>query len=387
MTQNVKTWRLSLLRARNWSAILALAASVIAASSGCSSDDKPKADECVDASCRPVLSGRFTPCQTQDECDTGHGFSCVDGECSYECQQHSDCVEVGHCEARTFAGERRQFCVRDAKPPVAGELHTACPQGDECSDPRLCIGAGAGDLDAYCTVDCGSDDDCGVGYYCGTVTRRPCQAACGLEASPSDPLCVPPDQLGEGKLYDCNQLGGAERKVCRQREFCASCSTDADCLAVPNQVCAKDQTGEKICTRLCDTGTRSCPWGNASECAVFDEELGLPTCAHRFGSCHGSGKTCEPCNSSADCPNGFCTSSQFTGERWCVNLTTTCQCPTGSSNGFTCNDGGCPKSPDELTLQCVDDPTSSLNRVCYAANSGTNTLPGSSSQTGCWSPP
>src|SRR5262249_51807015 len=151
-----------------------------------------------------------------------------------------------------------------------------------------------------------------------------------------------------------------ERKVCRQREFCASCETDADCLAQPNQVCAKDQTGEKICTRLCDPGTRSCPWGNAAECAVFDEDLGLPTCAHRFGKCHGDGETCQPCRTSDDCPNGACTSSQFTGERWCVNFDTTCECKNGVGNTGTCDDGGCPPSPDNLTVQClVRDPTTS----------------------------
>src|SRR6185503_2407597 len=176
---------------------------------------------------------------------------------------------------------------------------------------------------------------------------------------------------------------GVERSVCRQREFCSPCDTDADCLAVPNQICARDGSGEKICTRLCDPGTRSCPWGNASECGNFDKDVGAPTCAHRFGSCHGTGQTCQPCRGNADCPGGGCTSSSFTGERWCINFDTQCSCKKVDATG-TCNDGGCPDSPGGLPIQCVGTEDSSLFNICYAANSGTQSLLGSSSQTGCW---
>jgi hypothetical protein len=149
-------------------------------------------------------------------------------------------------------------------------------------------------------------------------------------------------------------------------------------LGTPNQVCAKDESGEKICTRLCDTGVRSCPWGNAARCSVFDEELGVPTCSHRFGSCHGTGETCEPCRSDGDCPGGVCTGSQFTGERWCINLSTRCECAKADASG-TCSDGGCPDSPGGLPVLCIAE-----EQVCYAANAATDTPLGSSPQTGCW---
>jgi hypothetical protein len=383
VTHSVKTRPHFLLAARGSSLLAALALSVIALAGGCSDSKKP-----ADGSSGSSTSGRFDDCTSDDQCDQAHGFSCVMGMCSYECTQHSDCVAVGHCEAITLAGERRQFCVRDKAPPEPGKLYTACPNGTECADKLLCVGAGPGDLDAYCTVDCSSDDDCGVGYYCGTLTRLACEKTCDADAAPAGTQCVSSDQIGKGKPFYCNDLGNLERKVCRQREFCASCETDADCLAVPNQVCAKDQTGAKICTRLCDTNTRSCPWGNAAECAVFDKDLGLPTCAHRFGKCHGDGGTCEPCVTNQDCPNGACTSSSFTGERWCVNFDTKCECKNGVDASGTCNDGGCPPSPDGLTLECLvrDSPSSQVG-VCYAANSGTDTLLGTSPQTGCWSEP
>jgi hypothetical protein len=278
----------------------------------------------------------------------------------------------------TLDGEHKNFCVRDATPPAPGKLYSACPNGDECADPALCIGAGPGDLDAYCTIDCASDDDCAAGYECGTLSRNPCRAACDKDGQPSDPRCVPLDQIGDDLPFHCGDQG-VERRVCRQREFCAPCATDADCLAVPNQICAKDESGEKICTRLCETDIDSCPWGNAGGCGYFDDDLGVATCSHRFGSCHGKGKPCEPCRNNDDCPGGACISSSFTGEHWCVDLTISCECPNGVDASGVCSNADCPPSPSGLVIQCIGE-----QHVCYAANGGSQTQLGSSPQTGCW---
>ncbi len=439
MTQDVKKPRTFSIASRALAA-LALGTSALLAAAGCSSDcDGPECVTCSDSDCgsgercvqnecrsactttedcqRPLtcelwefkpgdrgtycalrpgagggggaggsgstIPGRFEPCRESAECDEAHGFSCVEGECTYECESHADCLEVGHCGARLEGGARKSYCVRDAAPPEPGTVYTPCPNGDECAETALCLGAGAGDLDAYCSVDCESDTDCRTGYYCGVITRAPCEDACDFQGQPRDPRCVPTDQIGEGKPYRCSATG-IERSVCRQREFCSPCETDDDCLAVPNQVCAKDAGGEKICTRLCDPDTRSCPWGNAATCGVFDEELGVATCAHRFGSCHGSGQTCEPCGGPEHCPSGLCAASQFTGERWCINLTTRCSCEKVDATG-TCSNGGCPDSPSGLSVLCIGDETSSLQDTCYAANTGSGTL-NASPQTGCWGP-
>jgi hypothetical protein len=383
VTQNVKNRLSGAWASRNWAAILWLALAGATIACGCASDGPKQSASCSGTACPGA--GRFSACSSESQCDAAHGFSCVDGECNYECQSHADCVEVGHCASRDVAGQRKNYCVHDDDAPTAGGLYTSCPDGSECAEATLCIGAGPGDLDAYCSIDCSDDDDCAAGYFCGSITRAPCEDACGFEGAPSDARCAPLDQIGEGQPYQC-AISGPERRVCRQREFCATCSSDADCLAVPNQVCARDASGEKICTRLCEPGTRSCPWGNAAECATFDADLGLPTCSHRFGSCHGSGQTCEPCRSNADCPGGACLSSQFTGERWCVNFDTKCECKDGVDASGTCNNGGCPDSPSGLPLQCIGEGDSQLNNTCYAANSATQTLLGSSPQTGCWGP-
>jgi hypothetical protein len=382
VTQNVKKALGFSALSPIWAAVLVLSAVGLGAA-GCDAED------CAGDDCAPpkvTTNGRFTACEASDECDEAHGFSCMSGECNYACTSHADCIEVGHCDARVVDGTRQSFCVRDEEPPKPGELYTACPSGDECADARLCLGAGVGDLDAYCSKDCGSDDDCAPGYLCGSITRPPCEEACEafgtFEGAPEDPRCVPPELIGEGQPYQCSELG-LVRSVCRQREFCAPCASDADCLAVPNQVCARDESGDKICTRLCDTGSRSCPWGNAARCGNFDEELGVPTCSHRFGSCRGSGATCDPCTTEGDCPNGACASQQFTGERWCVNFETRCECPNGVD---TCEDGGCPDSPGGLPVICIGDERSSLANTCYAANSSSEAGLGASPQTGCWGP-
>ncbi len=384
MTQNVKKGRSRPLATRSAAVLLALALGAGAAVFGCSTSDPSPPDGCAGAGCA-TTPGRFSACKLDRECDEAHGFSCVDGECNYECLSHADCVEVGHCETRDVDGQRRNFCVHDESRPEPGKLYTRCPLGTECADASLCLGAGVGDLDAYCSIDCESNDDCAVGYYCGSIVRPPCETACDRRGQPTEPRCVPLDQIGDDLPFHCTE-SGVERRVCRQREFCSPCETNGDCLAQPNQVCARDAGGEKICTRLCDPGTRSCPWGNAAECATFDAELGEPTCSHRFGSCHGEGKTCEPCRSNADCPRGVCLDSQFTGERWCVNFETQCECKPPVPASGICSNGGCPDSPSGLPLQCIGDPDSPLVNICYAANSATDTPLGSSPQTGCWAP-
>ena len=170
------------------------------------------------------------------------------------------------------------------------------------------------------------------------------------------------------------------RTLCLKREFCSPCQTDADCLAVPNQICAKDISGTKICTKRCDLVLNSCPWGNAAICDVWDKDLGFPTCAHRFRSCKGTGQNCEPCVDENDCgQNGLCLTTGFTGERFCVDLDLSCAGCTGAP---LCINAGCPDTPGGLPGQCLEDPGGSLHRKCYGAN--VNSDPLGSPQIGCW---
>jgi hypothetical protein len=176
------------------------------------------------------------------------------------------------------------------------------------------------------------------------------------------------------------------RTACRPREFCSSCESDADCLATTNQVCAADESGAKICTEVCDPKHPSCPWGSAAKCSVWDSSLGgVSTCSHRFGSCQGTGKPCEPCLADADCgANGACYAQEFTGEHWCVDLNQTCDCGAKSTTGL-CTGGGCTMSPSGLEMLCSDATTTTLNDgVCIGANTSNSLITATSQQTGCW---
>ena len=270
-------------------------------------------------------------------------------------------------------------------PEPSGHFYTGCPNSDECDEDGgfLCLTSGVGDLDSYCTKDCATDDDCASGYFCSKIVRGPpCEDQCGFQGVADDPDCIPSAEIGDGNLYQCGNFG-LERRVCRTREFCSPCETDADCLAVPNTLCARDTSGSKMCTQLCDVAIGSCPWGNAGICVVSDDELMLATCSHRSGSCSGAGTTCDPCITDADCAaGGLCTSSSFTGEHWCIDPAVTCDCEGTPATG-SCTGGGCPRTMSGLQLICIDDTASAINHTCFAANTAANPIL-NSPQTGCW---
>jgi hypothetical protein len=332
-------------------------------------------------------TGQFETCSGDTECDGLRGWRCLEGECRRPCRSHLDCADIGHCD--TGAGVT-PYCVPGAAPQLPGGFGTRCPSGDECAEGFACRGVGAGDFNAYCTMtDCTSDGDCGIGMRCTAVrtARPPCAEACGLAPAADDPSCVPADQIGADRAFRCGPIS-LVRSACVYREYCEPCETNADCLGVPDQICARDASGTKICTTRCDPALSGCPWGSASVCAVTDESLGFATCSHRFGSCRGAGTGCHPCVWDEDCASGaLCVSSSFTGERFCLDLNVSCSCPAGSVDGVTgsCLGGGCPESPGGLDMRCLDSDTyaqTSVYRTCFGADVFGSV--GGDLRTGCW---
>lgn len=338
-------------------------------------------------------------CQDSTDCNQRSGLECLGGKCQRRCSWSGECPG-GYCAAagKDDSGNPASACVKDTFPRDKGQYGTACPNGSsDCDDANdfRCLGAGPGDLKAYCTKpDCTADADCPTGYFCslqrtGTV---PCQDACGFQGDSTQPDCAKAADIGAGKKYQCGPLS-LLRHYCLKREFCNECKTDADCNEEQGQICAKDQSGNKICTVLCDPKTNSCPWGSAAKCGVWDKDLGKPTCAHRYGSCKSSGTPagCDPCVDDSDCgSNGLCVSSQFTGEHFCLELGETCSCPAGTTQ--TCDGGGCPKAAggkSSLVETClggslIKQQGSPLYNTCYGANSSSD--PFGTPQTGCWPP-
>lgn len=400
-------------------------------------------------------TGMYEPCAADAECDTQRGYSCVDSECRLiGCTTHADCAEIGLCTSgKDATGKTVLACKKDTTYPK-GQFGSSCPgvasadggtTGDggpnaECDQDNgfTCLGAGPGDVDAYCTkTGCQADTDCATGYFCATVrtSRAPCSANCGLAASQAT-TCVPSADIGAGKEFSCGPVS-LLRNICLKRDYCNECTSDDDCRALPGHVCAKDTKGNKKCTVVCDPNIQNaCPWGNASICDVHDSELGKPTCAHKFGDCKGTGKGCEPCIDDLDCPGGLCLTSDFSGEHYCVDLAVKCtcfkctadaDCPNGKCKGLcggvapacttdaecgtqTCVKGNgycegvilnqdatcavlptgfdskCPKTPGGLTMTCYGgyaiQSTSVVKDTCVGANVNPN--PQATPQTGCW---
>jgi hypothetical protein len=350
---------------------LLLAGSLALSGSGCESHS-PHASATDDG-----------PCRKDADCDDSGGI-CVDGSCVSACDTHFDCAATGLCKAGP-----KPYCAPGA-PAKNGQFYQHCSAGAaECDADAgfLCASAGLGDIDAYCTKDCSGDGDCPSGFRCGTASATPCANACGVQGK-NTAGCAPVAEIGEGKRFECAMPLGVIRHVCQLRSFCDPCDTDDDCLGTPGQICAKDKSGEKICTQRCDPSVDACPWGDASECGLFDAELGQYTCAHRFGACHGHGNGCEPCRDNGDCaPKGFCTHSSFTGEQYCIDLSLECDCGDDSDASGTCEGHGCPNSAGDLPLTCASGAAfdgTAVSHRCIGANSAASSL--SSPRTGCWAP-
>ncbi len=360
----------------------------------CKKDETNGLNGCVKGEAQPP--GQGGPCSSSFECDQPGGYQCAEKECRLtRCRTHTDCAAIGLCKNTTLeTGEKTTACFPDTVHPD-GQYGTRCIDGSsagECDEANgfVCIGAGPGDVDAYCTGTACQAGGCPTGYFCSTVRtgRDPCEATCtGVDPAPTDPNCVKPADIGAGKEYSCGPIS-LLRNLCLKNEYCNECKTDEDCRGLPDQICAKDSKGKKRCTTLCDPSVSgACPWGTASLCSITDTDLNVPTCSHRFGACEATGKSCEPCIDDADCPTGLCASSDFTQERYCADLSITCDCtglPTVQNQ--YCLGGGCPQTPGGLNMRCFGGSavpaTSLLLNKCFGA-SITQQF-GGSPQTACW---
>lgn len=334
------------------------------------------------------------PCSSNSDCNVQPGFHCIDAECvQAECLEHRNCPgELCTTGGQDVDGNTVNYCAAaPGEKRGPGEYGSSCPGGAaDCATGFRCLGQGEGDLYSYCTeFDCTQDTDCGTGFHCARVRVGDAQCAdtCpGIETGGAP--CAAAANIGPGKQYECGAVS-LMRNACIKNEFCAPCERDEDCLGEAGQVCAKGPDGVKTCTVPCDISVDSCPWGNAAECKVFDTDKGYATCGHRFGSCQGTGAGCEPCVDDDQCgAQGLCVGSSFTGEKFCVDLATECSCD-GLSEALpgACVGGGCPTSPNGLSMYCfgkLTDPTNLLYNRCYGANANPNPL--SSPQLGCWRP-
>lgn len=377
--------RLETLRIGGMARIALLAATLGMSAMGlaaCGSDESPADqgnggdDAGVEAACPGVVDEAGNCVAKCDDTMCNAGNFCVDNSCKLQCAAHIDCPAGYQCTGsgkKDSDGSDITFCAPSDFPMGEGGYLWPCPNGDECGTDGVCIGAGPGDIDAYCTkYDCQDDSGCPSGMWCGVlrdfhqVCNNPDYPAAGIEPDPGD--CIDPASFtADGKTY---RLGPVSllRNACLRRNYCAECDTDMDCSLNAGYVCVKTDASQKgYCSRSCTEAKQSCPWEGASTCSVVDSAKG-DTCNPTYGACAGNKDVCSPCRNDDDCWDSssstrrMCLRSMFSLEPYCVDIDTKCQA-----------DADCPKSGAGVQMQCMTDPAyagSLLDHVCYPADNG-----------------
>lgn len=339
---------------------------------------------------------RGTPCAGAEECDSGHGLSCVSDSCQYPCSNSTECPPM---LADASGNSIAAACDGTACKPVT-ELPPPGGLGGDCSVTGLCDdAAGLSCMEGICTVPCESIQyGCPDGFACkGTPTSESTPGYCapkGPEEGPgqygsscptgsaqcdasNDFVCIGPEGTSDAyctKKDGCTQddecpsgfwcgairVGSGTQdvdfstqpRVCMRRTFCAPCETDIDCSFQTNGICVPDANGEKFCSLPCAPGTDSCILGASCE----DTGDGRTACRPDVGACHVDEPTgCSPCRIDPDCgPNALCSTGGIgwkPGMNWCMS-----PCGGPDANGK----GTCAIAPNGLEMMCLDENQLSL---------------------------
>ena len=375
---------------------------------------------CAESGRQPALNGNGypegsygTPCLFGDANCGDYQSACPNGlECNFGAQ-----CEAGTCELdAAVCGEDPQCNVGRCSEGGQRCTFNTCTQ-EECT-PFVCIGAGEGDADAYCSHrDCDDDSECPAGFYCG-VTADP-HSICGPTCNGSTCSGGPNDggncgddgdcQVGnsnycgtttQGCIDPAGDNGGAQyvegtlclmRNTCLKREPCTPCSGNLDC-SLGADVC-QIHLGANVCARLCDS---------PDDCTPDEICVGYLAATGKLGTC-GATPTVD-CNVPEDCPtpgdtcsersvcvpaSGKCDASDAPGNKFCYHCVDDRDCgPPGSSmacvevggNMKGCfdlafpdactTDNDCPLSPSGLHGECLDQaeglsPGDSVYHRCY----------------------
>jgi hypothetical protein len=275
------------------------------------------------------------PCGVDDDCAE---MACLSGTCSRPCEDNGDCPEPAH---RCGADGDRTVCVPNVDDSVFGQNCTF----DDCPTGYICYARGVDDPQAFCSKECADasecpdemicagsiehpeahcreaefcdacvvGDDCGIGGRCLVDEDgfAYCSIVCSLDAStcPAGGTCT---AQAEGDPA-CQPAAG----VCGPTgELCSSCASDADCDA-GGHCLVDDLSGGVFCGSPCELEA-DCPAEftcNAGALLVTRESSPDPQCYPRTGDCADpsrGGTMCFPCDSIADCYNGWCLAQGFT---------------------------------------------------------------------------
>lgn len=168
--------------------------------SGCPAKECETSDNCPPGTvCTESGTCQQLQCTSSNDCPVGNWCDLDKGDCTPGCVSDNDCLPSEQCDV-----EQRQcrtpgcrntvldcafgeFCNENSGECIdAGNAYCrACERNEDCgaSGANLCLRFG-GQLDAYCGVDCSTDQVCPAGYSCVRVTNTgetvsfQCIAAC-----------------------------------------------------------------------------------------------------------------------------------------------------------------------------------------------------------------
>lgn len=329
-------------------------------------DCVPLVQDCVTGKVEDDTEKTLSTCE-----NTGKGTIGVACPFGNECSGDFKCPDGTPCDPKNTSGApcAQADCNSPFPPAYACHDGKACDPkctGDACPcppaecNPLVCRSNGAGDAEAFCTLqDCHADTDCPGGYWCGAV-RDP-HEICGSSpkkgnsdfCGTTDEPCVDPSMSAANGTTFAEGPHCALRNQCLVRKQCAPCETDLDCSAVAGQHC-KRVGPEKACVRDC-VGETDCEQG-------FMCTDG--SCVPRAGSCVGDGSYCQPCRNDNDCggPSSNLSCVSFGGaERMCIDVTISMSCTSNAD---------CPVGPDGRHGLCANEtvgasPGDAAYHKCY----------------------
>ena len=251
------------------------------------------------------------PCTVDGNCGGGRVCRSPSGStakiCTVACTIDANCPAGTTCQNANTA----RACFLPTAPP---ELCKFCTAGADCPSGR-CVNDGAGHQ--FCTITCGSAQDCGTGYDC--------------IATQLGQLCVP------------------------QSTCTGQCSFDTDCA--PGYTCSGT-----VCEPTGNPGDRCDISLYCKPCSVC---IGTLESAYCLACCGGGGGTdecmgCTPvsCGASATCIPVTGTTDQVCVPSTGAGLCEACSLSVPCSSGMTCAAGRChndcnPFSPGACTA-CLD---------------------------------
>lgn len=254
-----------------------LAASLLAAATGCQSD--------VDA--RLALAGLSSACRINSDCNAE--LVCVFERCHEQCSSSRDCDR----DARCVAGQGKR---------------NVCQLADEatCSALGTCPGAQVCATDAACRDACSSDGECLADQVCSGGT-----CADSVEVNESGqltPAVGRPVTAPEPCTFDSDCQG---ELTCIAGTCAAECQADSDCRAgeaCRAGRCRSQESPGAGCVRNSDCDATE--WCHAGECQTAPT-LPEPECAYD-SDCKVAGQHCAAGVCSCECAtDADCSTSQL----------------------------------------------------------------------------